>query len=179
MVEKVREERLVAGIQSKHLLAQAVTIFSTLLLSSTFSSALLISFLFLLFLVSFLFYVHQFLTFSRALCFQCALIFQILYHILCDLQDWPGRLQNRAWIMLIYCIWRQKYHSIRPLKRNRNYIAHMRVTVRELSGERICCRPVQLVGRCVRLFLHFALAHAVNSFPSIKMFKIWVYSQII
>jgi len=77
----VREERFVAGIQSKHLLAQAVTVSLTLLLSPTFSSAPLISFLFLLFLVSFLFHVRQFLTFSHALCVQCALIFQILYHI--------------------------------------------------------------------------------------------------
>jgi len=108
MVENVREERLVARIQSKHLLAQTVTFSPKLLLSSTFSSALLIPFLFLLFLVSFLFYVRQFLTFSRALCIQCSLIFQILCHIcvLCDLQDWPGRLQNRARIMLIYCTWR-------------------------------------------------------------------------
>jgi hypothetical protein len=165
MVEKVREERLVAGIQSKHLLAQAVTVSSTLLLSSTFPSALLISFLFLLFLVSFLFLrppVPHLLT-----CFMHSVRPNFpnpVSHIvrLAGLTRAPAE-PCADYVNLLHMAVEIPFYT--ALNRDRNDIAHMRVTLRKLSGERIYYRPVQLIGKCVRLFLHFALAHAMNSFP--------------
>ena len=157
------KELLVAWIQSKHLLAQAVTVSSTLLLSCVSSSVLLISFLLLLYLLSFLF-LRPPVPRLRPCCIHS--MRPNFPNPVSQMVRLAGLIRAPTepcsdYVTLLYMAVAVPFYTVFKPRRK----VRMRVTVCELSGKRRCYRPVQLVGRCVRLFLHFALAHAKKSFP--------------
>lgn len=158
------EEHLVAEIQSKHLLAHAVSVSSALLLSS---HILLRSLSCSYSCYSSLFSVFIFASSSPSSCFMHPLRPNFPNPI-SQMVRLPGLIPMHAeqcwdYVNLLYmAVVIPACTALKP--RQTVYCTCACNSAWDLCRERSCYGSVRLDGRCVRTFLHFAVADVKNSF---------------